>query len=58
MKNLENPKEEKVRNDFNNMIGKFIPAEEDGHDLYLDQMDIEELHGVDTDEDYRGGYDD
>ncbi len=34
----------------------FIPSDEDGHDQYLDQMDIEELHGVDND-DYCFDYD-
>ena len=28
----------------------FIPSDEDGHDKYLDQMDIEELHDIDNDD--------
>ncbi|MFZ1704379.1 MAG: hypothetical protein WAT79_08525 [Saprospiraceae bacterium] len=56
MSKVKDPQE--VESKFKSMISSFIPSEEDGHDKYLDQMDIEELHGVDTDEDFRGSYDD
>ena len=49
---------QEVESKFKSMISSFLPSEEDGHDKYLDQMDIEHLHGVDTDEDFRGSYDD